>query len=76
MNLVNLTPHTVNLCNANGDVVLTVQPSGTVARVSSTQVVVDTVTLGSLDVDVVKTTLGDVQGLPSPQPDTLLLFLL
>lgn len=58
---VNLCPHEITLRDVNGDDV-TVAPSGTVARVSTTTTT--TRTLGGLPVRV--KVLGDVVGLPDP----------
>lgn len=67
MKFVNLTPHTLNIVSDSGDTILSVPPSGTVARVSTQQTVVNNI--GS--VDVVRTVFDDVEGLPAPQPDTV-----
>ena len=64
---INLTPHTVNVVDADGNIILSVAPSGAVARVTTQQTVVGNVG----GVDVVRTVFGDVDGLPDPQPDTV-----
>ncbi|MDF9296082.1 hypothetical protein [Geobacillus stearothermophilus] len=67
MKFINLTPHSINVVRDDGSVVLSVPPSGTVARVATQQTVVC-----QLDgIDVVRTAFGDVDGLPAPQPDTV-----
>ncbi|BBW98988.1 hypothetical protein [Geobacillus subterraneus] len=63
MKLVNLTPHTVNVVGAEDKAVLSVSPSGNVARVTTKQVVIGSVA----GVDVVRTEFGAVEGLPEPQ---------
>lgn len=67
MKFVNLTPHTLNVVRNDGSVMLSVPPSGTVARVATQQ----TVVCQLAGVDVVCTVFGDVDGLPAPQPDTV-----
>ena len=63
--LVNLTPHPVTICAQDGGAVLTVPPSGTVARIAESH------TPGApVDgVPGVMVTLGEVEGLPDPAPD-------
>jgi hypothetical protein len=60
MQIVNLTPHKITFMNDDNNVVMDVLPSGDVARVSSTSVVVDSVN----GIDVCTTSFGDVVGLP------------
>jgi hypothetical protein len=67
MKFVNLTPHTLTVVDDSGNTVLSVAPSGSVARVSTQQTVVGNVA----GIDVVRTVFGDVDGLPAPQPDTV-----
>jgi hypothetical protein len=67
MKFVNLTPHALNIVDADGNIILSVAPSGNVARVATQQTVVGNVG----GVDVVRTVFGDVDGLPAPQPDTV-----
>lgn len=60
--LVNMTPHPLNIIV--DDITLTLDPSGTVPRVASDNVVVGP--------GIVTTKLGDVDGLPDPVPGKLL----
>lgn len=71
MNLVNLTPHAINLmpCGVDGPVV-TIPPSGTVARCATTRVQMGAVTVDGVTVPINRTQFGDVDGLPDPAPDT------
>lgn len=64
---INLTPHTVNVVDSDENVILSVVPSGNVARVTTQQTVVGNV--GSIE--VVRTVFGDVDGLPDQQSDTV-----
>ena len=72
MNIVNLTPHALNLMptGPTGPVV-TISPSGQVARCATSRVQVGTVTVDGISVPVNKTQFGAVSGLPNPQPDTI-----
>ena len=67
MKIVNLTPHTLTVVDDSGNTVLSVAPSGNVARVTTQQTVVGNVA----GIDIVRTVFGDVDGLPAPQPDTV-----
>jgi len=61
MNIINITPHTLNIHSANG--VVTVEPSGTIARVATTSEEV-----GSVDgVPIYRTSFGDIEDLPQPK---------
>jgi hypothetical protein len=65
MNIVNLTPHSLNLVTANG--VVSVPPSGTVARCATTST-----PAGEVEgVPLVRTVYGEVAGLPDPADGTL-----
>jgi hypothetical protein len=72
LNLVNLTPHALNLMpdGPTGPVV-TIPPSGQVARCAVNWVQVDTVTVDGITVPVNQTRFGEVSDLPDPQPDTI-----
>ena len=65
MTFVNLTPHTINVRLANGSF-RTIEPSGTVARVSSVTEVVKTIE----GINIVKQTFGEITGLPEFEQDT------
>ncbi len=64
---VNLTPHVVNIYTQNKHVV-SIPPSGTVARVQ-----VDEKVVGYMQgIPIVKTVYGDIVGLPEyPEPDAV-----
>ena len=72
LQIVNLTPHTISLMPAGptGPVV-TIPPSGRVARCATSRVQVDTVTVDGISVPVNQTRFGEVDNLPEPQPDTI-----
>lgn len=67
MKIVNLTPHSITFVKESGNLVI--EPSGTIARVStSTQVI------GEIDgVPITETVFGEVENLPEPQEDTIFL---
>ena len=69
MNIVNLTPHALNLVTESGTV--TIPPSGTVARVSVTRENVGTVTVEGVAIPLYRTTYGEITDLPEPAPNTL-----
>ena len=63
MAFLNLTPHAVNLVDTDSVVIMTIPPSGTVARATQSDVHV-----GEIEgVEVVKTTFGEPIDLPAPQ---------
>lgn len=70
--IVNLTPHTINLMPAGptGPVV-TIPPSGQVARCTVDRVQVGTVTVDGISIPINQTRFGQVEYLPEPQPDTI-----
>jgi len=72
MKIVNLTPHALKLMPAGptGPVV-TVSPSGQVARCATSRVQVDAVTADGIVIPVNRTQFGEVTGLPDPQPGTI-----
>ena len=67
--IVNLTPHEVNFIGEDGSVIMTVAPSGQLARVSAR-----TVKTGDWDnLPITETEFGEVEGLPAPEPGTVYL---
>ena len=71
--LINATPHAINIIGANNEVLLTIEPSGILVRVSQ-----ETTDAGVLDVNGVQipltdNTFGDVVGLPPQQDDTIII---
>jgi hypothetical protein len=69
--LVNLTPHPINICR--GGAQITVPPSGIVARVATTKDVVETITVDGVEIPVHKVIFGPVENLPEPVADTYFL---
>jgi hypothetical protein len=72
LNIVNLTPHALNFMPQGPDgPVVTIPPSGLVARCATSRVQVDTITVDGVTIPVNRTQFGEVTGLPDPQPDTI-----
>lgn len=78
MNIINLTPHAIHFMNEVGETVLTVPPSGTVARAEEQKEnigVIDTgiehSIVGVVKIPVNRKKYGNISGLPDPQPDTI-----
>lgn len=67
MKIANLTPHAINFVSNNGTPLLTVEPSGQLARVS-----VRTETIGDIGgIPVTQSVFGEVEGLPAPEDGTI-----
>jgi len=64
-NVINLTPHTINLVAEDGTQLLSLESQG-VARVASTTEVVGYLQVGGVAVPQTHTTFGEVDGLPDP----------
>jgi len=72
LNIVNLTPHALNLMPEGPDgPTVTIPPSGIVARCTTSRVQVGTITVDNITIPVNRTQFGAVTGLPDPQPDTI-----
>lgn len=70
MKLLNLTPHLLTLVGGNGTI--TVPPSGQVARLAVTRTACPPVTIDGVTLPVSRPVLGDIVGLPAPEPGVLL----
>ena len=66
-NIINLTPHSITFVDDAGNTVLTVEPSGQVARCSVTREKVGTIA----GIPVNKPRFGKVENLPEPQEGTI-----
>lgn len=69
MKIINLTPHELNFVTPEGEI--KVPPSGVVARVSVTREKIGEIVLEGKTLPVYKSTFGNVEGLPDPEPDTI-----
>jgi hypothetical protein len=70
MDIINLTPHSLNLVSPNGETT-TIQPSGQVARVASQSGQEIFLGPGLSCLVFSAPTWGEVEGLPGPQADTI-----
>lgn len=71
MNIINCTPHEVNLVSASGCSIAVFPPSGDVARVASVEVAAPALEIDGVAVETIVREFGEVSGLPAPAPDTL-----
>ena len=69
-NIMNLTPHAVDIYGDEG-LIVTVQPSGTVARVAEKRESCPPVAIGLTVIDVSRATYGAVTGLPASDGETI-----
>lgn len=67
MKIINLTPHPINFLDGDNNPVLTVEPSGTIARAKQTRTLCGTVA----GIPVNQCAYGTVQGLPEPAKETI-----
>ncbi len=65
MKIINLTPHAVTIAS------LTIQPDGRIPRLREETRVVGEVSIDGHTLPVTETTLGELEGLPEPQRDTI-----
>lgn len=65
--LINLTPHDITLVNGEGEIILTVKPSGEVARVTQSTEQLATFTIDGLDIPVTQNTYGELVNLPEQE---------
>ena len=70
--IINLTPHDINLYDREGKTEIAVLPAASVpARCEMHRVLSETIQLNGLPIEIYRTELGLVTGLPSPQKNTL-----
>lgn len=67
MSIINLTPHVINVGS------LAIAPEGAIARVTSTTKVVEVIVIDGVEVEVVETLFGEVQGLPEYSEGTYII---
>ena len=67
MTIVNLTPHPINFLDESNRPILTVQPSGVIARAKQTRTLCGTIA----GIPVNQCAYGQVQGLPEPAKETI-----
>lgn len=62
--IINLTPHTINVLGTDNQPVMAIEPSGQLARLSTSRECIGSVN----GIPVNATVMGDLTGLPDPQP--------
>jgi hypothetical protein len=67
MNIVNLTPHNINIHNEDGEQVMVIGPSGSIAKIAIERKKVKTI----LGFPVFNSTPSGPEGLPPEKPDTI-----
>ena len=67
MNIINLTPHTINFLDESNHPILTVEPSGVIARAKQTRTLCGNIA----GIPVNQCAYGQVQGLPEPAKETI-----
>lgn len=70
MTIINLTPHPINFLDGDNNPILTVEPSGTIARAKQTRTLCGTVA----GIPVNQCAYGTVQGFPNLQRKRFILF--
>ncbi len=71
MTIRNLTPHAINLLNDNNEVIITIEPSGIIARAAQTKELVEELCIYGMTIPVYESTFGKVENLPEPEEDTI-----
>ena len=67
MQIVNLTPHTINFLDESNQPILTVEPSGVIARAKQTRTLCGNIA----GIPINQCAYGTVQGLPEPAKETI-----
>ena len=71
--LINLTPHAIMMVNGEGDTILTIEPSGNVARVTQSTEQLATVTVDGVVIPVTQNTYGELVNLPEEKEGVALI---
>lgn len=71
MNIINLTPHAVNVVDHDGNPLVDFPASGTVARVSVSTTEAAPLVVNGISIPTCTRTNGAIVGLPDPAPDTM-----
>lgn len=67
MTIINLTPHAINFLDESNQPILTVEPSGVIARAKQTRTLCGNIA----GIPVNQCAYGQVQGLPEPAKETI-----
>lgn len=71
MKVRNLTPHSINILNDNNEVIVTIEPSGIIARAAQTKELVEELNVNGMTIPVYESTFGKVENLPESEEDTI-----
>lgn len=63
--MINLTPHEIAIVEQDGAEIASFPASGTIARVAVIEKVTGAISFDGIPVDVISSTFGEVEGLPS-----------
>lgn len=66
-NVINLTPHAVNIVGDDNSIAITIDASGNVARCSQSISIIGSVTINSVAIPISSSSYGEVVDLPDPQ---------
>jgi hypothetical protein len=69
INVVNCTPHDVNLVTENGNI--TFPKSGIIPRLTESQQKINSVTVNGIEIDIMKKSFLEPEGLPEPKEGTI-----
>lgn len=69
INVVNCTPHDVNLVTENGNI--TFPRSGIIPRLTEQQQKINSVTVNGIEIDIMEKSFLEPEGLPEPKENTL-----
>lgn len=69
MKIINCTPHDVNLVTENGSI--TFPRSGIIPRLTEQQQKINSVTVNGIEIDIMKKSFNEAEGLPEPQENTI-----
>ena len=68
MKIINCTPHDVNLITESENI--TFPRSGIIPRLTEQQVKINSVTVNGIEIDIMKKSFNEVEGLPEPENGT------
>ena len=72
MRLVNLTPHPLVLCDAEGNPRITLAPAGAAVRCKEQRTTLGNIRVSEeFEIPMTKVGYGDLAGLPDPAPETM-----
>lgn len=71
MKLVNLTPHCANIYANDDTLLMSLKPSGTVARCTETIIPEGSVEINGMNVEVGSKAFGEIQNLPEPDGESI-----